>query len=247
MKIKPLLVAMTLSMGLASGQTETKTGIGVEINKAITAHQGKMEDFMKKVRALPREDQGEFYRANYPKPDETVASLSALVEANPTDPAILEAVTWIARSTRGAGLEAKDFANLKKHHLNNDNIGDVTMALVYSQEAEARDFLSTVSEKSTSKKARGTALYALAIGMERDKTKAAEYDAITNKIINDHPDLEIRDRNIATALKAKKEAAVKFAIGKVAPEIIGKDVDGNEMKLSDYKGKVVVLDFWGDW
>ena len=36
-------------------------------------------------------------------------------------------------------------------------------------------------------------------------------------------------------------------IGKVAPEIEGHDVDGTPFKLSDYRGKVVVLDFWGDW
>ena len=38
-----------------------------------------------------------------------------------------------------------------------------------------------------------------------------------------------------------------LSIGKVAPEIVGEDVDGVPMKLSDYRGKVVVLDFWGDW
>jgi len=38
-----------------------------------------------------------------------------------------------------------------------------------------------------------------------------------------------------------------LAIGKPAPEIIGANVDGEEMKLSDYLGKVVVIDFWGDW
>jgi hypothetical protein len=38
-----------------------------------------------------------------------------------------------------------------------------------------------------------------------------------------------------------------FAIGQVAPEISGEDVDGKPMKLSDYRGKVVVLDFWGNW
>ena len=36
-------------------------------------------------------------------------------------------------------------------------------------------------------------------------------------------------------------------IGEVAPDIVGTDVDGVEFKLSDYRGKVVVLDFWGDW
>jgi cytochrome oxidase Cu insertion factor (SCO1/SenC/PrrC family) len=37
------------------------------------------------------------------------------------------------------------------------------------------------------------------------------------------------------------------AIGQPAPEIRGEDVDGVPFKLSDYKGKVVVLDFWGNW
>lgn len=35
--------------------------------------------------------------------------------------------------------------------------------------------------------------------------------------------------------------------GKPAPEIEGEDLDGHPFKLSDYRGKVVLLDFWGDW
>ena len=38
-----------------------------------------------------------------------------------------------------------------------------------------------------------------------------------------------------------------LAIGQVAPDISGVDVDGRKFKLSDYRGKVVILDFWGDW
>jgi hypothetical protein len=38
-----------------------------------------------------------------------------------------------------------------------------------------------------------------------------------------------------------------LAVGKVAPEIEGEDIDGKSFKLSDYRGKVVVLDFWGHW
>lgn len=36
-------------------------------------------------------------------------------------------------------------------------------------------------------------------------------------------------------------------VGAVAPDIAGKDLDGVAFKLSDYRGKVVVLDFWGFW
>ena len=38
-----------------------------------------------------------------------------------------------------------------------------------------------------------------------------------------------------------------FEIGNLAMEIEGEDIDGQTFKLSDYRGKVVVLDFWGHW
>ena len=38
-----------------------------------------------------------------------------------------------------------------------------------------------------------------------------------------------------------------LAVGKIAPDIEGVDVAGKKFKLSDYRGKVVVIDFWGDW
>ena len=35
--------------------------------------------------------------------------------------------------------------------------------------------------------------------------------------------------------------------GNIALEIVGSDIDGHRFRLSDYRGKVVVLDFWGHW
>ena len=43
------------------------------------------------------------------------------------------------------------------------------------------------------------------------------------------------------------QTTVGLQVGNAAPDIIGKDLDGVGFKLSDYRGKVVVLDFWGDW
>lgn len=36
-------------------------------------------------------------------------------------------------------------------------------------------------------------------------------------------------------------------MGKPAPEIDAEGVDGKRFKLSDYRGKIVVLIFWGTW
>jgi thiol-disulfide isomerase/thioredoxin len=39
----------------------------------------------------------------------------------------------------------------------------------------------------------------------------------------------------------------ELAVGQCAPEIDGTDVEGGRFKLSDYRGKVVVLTFSGNW
>jgi thiol-disulfide isomerase/thioredoxin len=38
-----------------------------------------------------------------------------------------------------------------------------------------------------------------------------------------------------------------LAAGAVAPDFTASTVDGTEVKLSDFKGKVVILDFWATW
>lgn len=40
---------------------------------------------------------------------------------------------------------------------------------------------------------------------------------------------------------------VGTSIGNRIPDISGSDIDGVSFSLSDYNGKVIMLDFWGDW
>jgi hypothetical protein len=43
------------------------------------------------------------------------------------------------------------------------------------------------------------------------------------------------------------EDSAGLCVGMAAPEVAGEDIDGLSFKLSDYRGKVVLLDFWGNW
>lgn len=74
----------------------------------------------------------------------------------------------------------------------------------------------------------------------------AEAATALEKIIAD----AANDADVASTVAAAKQqlfAIRNLAIGAVAPEIEGRDIDGNTLKLSDYRGRVVVLDFWGHW
>ena len=50
-----------------------------------------------------------------------------------------------------------------------------------------------------------------------------------------------------TKSMARQQASEKVQVGAAAPEIAMENPDGKTMKLSDLKGKVVLLDFWASW
>jgi thiol-disulfide isomerase/thioredoxin len=83
---------------------------------------------------------------------------------------------------------------------------------------------------------------------------AAEAEMLLEQIIKEYGDLtylqdpQKPDKKWSFADFAKLELNdLRRSVGKIAPEIKGEDIDGNAMKLSDYRGKVVMLSFWGEW
>jgi cytochrome oxidase Cu insertion factor (SCO1/SenC/PrrC family) len=47
--------------------------------------------------------------------------------------------------------------------------------------------------------------------------------------------------------KDRTEETAVVEVGHKVPDIDGEDIDRKNLKLSDYRGKVVLLDFWGNW
>jgi uncharacterized protein (TIGR03067 family) len=55
------------------------------------------------------------------------------------------------------------------------------------------------------------------------------------------------DRTVKDYAEASLFEIRHLGVGKEAPDIEGEDIDGKKLRLSDYRGKVVLLDFWGNW
>lgn len=75
-----------------------------------------------------------------------------------------------------------------------------------------------------------------------------EIDKYIALVQGEYADVEYRgDVTIGQKIEGMVFERENLQIGMPVPEIEGEDVDGVEFKLSDYKGKVVMIDFWGDW
>ena len=72
-------------------------------------------------------------------------------------------------------------------------------------------------------------------------------EKLLEEIVAKYGDVRLHTYQLGDLAKSLLFEIRNLSIGKPAPEIIGEDIDGKPMKLSDYRGKVVVLDFWGFW
>ncbi len=58
---------------------------------------------------------------------------------------------------------------------------------------------------------------------------------------------ELKNTEIGKSLQNKINIASRIEIGQVAPDFEQGDMDGNMVKLSDFRSKYVLLDFWASW
>jgi thiol-disulfide isomerase/thioredoxin len=70
---------------------------------------------------------------------------------------------------------------------------------------------------------------------------------MTAEEIKQLKDVLNKKKTLAQVAEEHLDEMHNLAVGKPAPEIDSKDIDGKRLKLSDFRGKVVVLVFWGSW
>ena len=78
-------------------------------------------------------------------------------------------------------------------------------------------------------------------------TLAEQREALYEKMLASYADIELENQKLGNVATTALFALRHLAVGKVAPEIQGIDLNGVNFKLSDYRGKVVMLSFWAHW
>lgn len=76
-------------------------------------------------------------------------------------------------------------------------------------------------------------------------TALREIESIFEQVAAKYGDIKLPGGDtVAERAQADLFGIRNLSVGKNAPDIEGEDQDGNRFKLSDYRGKVVLLDFW---
>ena len=181
----------------------------------------------------------------YPQPEKFAARFADFAEKNPDDPKALDALVWVVRFAR-QGPEFKRALAQLEQHIKSEKIAEIAPSLVYSGDGAALAFLQKAVEQSPHRSVKGAATYALG-DWHMNRNNQAEAEKRFEEVVEKYGDLKHYRGTLADAAKVQLHEIRNLAIGKPAPEIEGEDVDGKKFKLSEYRGKVVVLDFWGDW
>jgi hypothetical protein len=237
-----------------------KPGTPAEQVKAITQEYTQaQQDFFKVYNEAKTDaEKQKLVQEKYPRADKYAERFLKVAEEHPKDPAAVTALVWVVQQTGYTPAGNKALEILAKDHVADKAIGPVCMALQYNSSPGAEKLLRGVREHNPDKEAQAQATFALAESLKnaqrgakgddaQSKKRAAEAEKLLEEVVTKYPDAKAYGRPLAGLAKGALFEIRNLAIGKVAPDITGEDIDGKAMKLSDYRGKVVVLDFWGNW
>ena len=151
---------------------------------------------------------------------------------------------------------SKQFVDNYLGQMKPDRIAQLCQALSYSTDEVSGTLLRTLLEKDSRREVQGPASLTLAQVLKRrlEMTPGGETTApqvlkecerLLRRAADEFGDVKLGSGGtVGDKAQVELDDILHLAIGKVAPDIEGEDQDGKKFKLSDYRGKVVLLDFW---
>ncbi len=190
----------------------------------------------------------------------TTGKVLAVAEIDPKGDTAFNAIHFAITKLLKFGVSGPDVDKLigiaTEHHLSNSRIKDL-LGVAGKAGPAGEKLLTAAIDKATDKGVKGTALYHLGM-LRADQADNAEDEKATTAAIEKVLDLleragkeapqtpfgsETLGKAAANAAKAIRGRTVGFPIN----DLEGTDLAGKTTKLSDYKGKVVLLDIWATW
>jgi RNA polymerase sigma factor (sigma-70 family) len=166
-----------------------------------------------------------------------------LIGADPKDAVALDAILFSMQDLVADEHDPKLYDLLLAHHLGSPRLGGV-VGRFYAEEP----FLRKLIAGSPHAEVRARATLALAARLVRHN-RPAEAEPLLEEIVRDKEwaALNHHHGNLGKGAEDLLFEIRCLSVGKTAPEIDSFDMDDKPLKLSEYRGKVVLLVFWATW
>jgi len=267
-----LTVSLLASPMVAEGETKPPSPTEEYLDLVRRWNQA-LKDYAQAEQAADTPEAKKKVFATFPKPIFQDRFME-LVRKYPKDAVSIEAIAWVFRNPwHGPKTEAnvaEAIALLARHHLKSEHLGGALLGLAYPLSTgksagglneQAEQLLRSALGENPHRKVQGQACYSLAnylgfharhrsAGMSKQEAEkmAKESETLFERVTGRYADIEAPYRGtLGVVAEAELFELRRLVIGKVVPEIKGEDIHGQEFKLSDYRGKVVVLTFSGNW
>jgi tetratricopeptide (TPR) repeat protein len=236
MKTRLLIGLVCIACAALTVAQETKPAAAAreQYQKILDEYEAAQQEFSKIYQAAKTEQEQQKAFEKYPKPEKYALRFLEFAEKNPHDPKAVDALVWVVQRAQDGDAASKALKILRHDHIQSSKIGGVCQTLIYSRTQDAQKFLREILEKNSNHDVQGWAKFSLG------KT-------LTSQRRGGQLPKEAEDLFEDVAQNFSDVKGYRGTLADLAPDIEGEDADGKAFKLSDYRGKVVVIDFWGDW
>jgi peroxiredoxin len=245
---------LTGSAGLAAQAAGEKPTRRDNLDVITADYEKRLTDFRKARTEATTDAENEAAEKLRPSLNEFGKRFLTLAEEQPADEVACDALLWIADNCGQQEMMQLESAYdlIEKHHLNSPKLKNATVSLATATSERANALAVTIAEKAGDREVRAFAAYFVGYGIYCQTGGVAEKDLARieqwmNRVQTDYADIKFENRTLGEMAKAQVFELRNLIPGKVAPEIEGIDVDGQKLKLSEHRGKVVLLVFWGSW
>ncbi len=219
-----------------------------ELGQLEAEYQAAFQSWREKIRATEKHEERKALRKQSPA-REFWPRFEALAEAGEG-----RAILWMIRNVEDSGAPESEavskktafFEKLFAKHLDDPWFLETFELLSKERRDLGAEFveakLSLAAEKAKPDETRAMAMVVLGHLLSKDESTRNRGTEWLERAAKEFPRTEA-GKAAADSVFVQKN----LTIGATAPDFEGKTFDGQTFKLSDYRGKVVVLEFFGFW
>lgn len=221
--------------------------------------------WLSEMRIAPDARALEMIAKKRPNPAEFGKRLKTLLRSDLAHDWTLKYGAWLLKNDTGLKAESQRalLNAVEKHHIKSPLVGPFCVAMIHLNPAgemprpgtlplrsRGMQLLEEIKKSNPDAKVQGQAALAISImlgALGDDRRIMSQRIKNIREAIIKSADVRIGKVTVADIARDELFKINNLSKGRVAPDIVGVDSGNRPMKLSDFRGKVVMLVFWSSW